>query len=63
MEFKVKNITCSGCAATIERALKNLEDVDSVIVDVAEGIVTVTGDVDKDEVVEVLDTLGYPEVQ
>lgn len=60
MEIKVQNITCGGCASKIEKALSQLEDVTVVSVDVATGVVNIEGDADQDEVMEVLDTLGFP---
>lgn len=60
MDIKVQNITCGGCAAKIEKALMQLDEVSAVSVDVATGHVTITGDADEEEVIEVLDTLGFP---
>lgn len=60
MNIKVQNIMCGGCASKIEKALMQLEDVTAVTVDVASGNVNVAGDADEEEVIEILDTLGFP---
>lgn len=60
MKITVQNITCGGCASKIETALTQLEDVTGVSVDIVSGVVNIEGDVDQDEVMEVLNTLGFP---
>lgn len=62
-QLTVKNVKCSGCATRIEQGLSDLAGIDSVRVDVATGQVTLTGEsFSKDEVLKVLDSLGYPVV-
>jgi copper chaperone len=61
-EIRVDNIKCGGCAGTIVRRLTALGSIDSVSVDVEQGIVKIDGDeLARSEVSVLLETLGYPE--
>lgn len=65
-QFVVENIKCGGCANSIERALRAEEGVNSVTVDVAEGVVKVSVEPSSGaHAVEAarrrLAELGYPE--
>lgn len=57
----VENIKCSGCAASIEKALLKLYGVENVRVEIASGEVIVTGNADRQQLVQKLTELGYPE--
>jgi len=58
----VDNIKCGGCAKSIENKLLTVTGIDSVQVDVENGIVSVSGgEHDPQQVAELLRTLGYPE--
>ena len=60
--FEVENIKCGGCARSIERALKEVQQVSTVGVDVDAGRVTVSAQADvREPVREALLRLGYPE--
>lgn len=63
MEYtlNVENIKCGGCANTIQRRLSEIDGVESVIVDVEQGAVTVNSDEElRPLVTENLKKLGYP---
>jgi copper chaperone len=60
--IEVENIRCGGCANTITHSLEKLEGVSSVSVDIENGRVTVTTDIDvRDRLVAALLKNGYPE--
>jgi copper chaperone len=60
--IEVENIRCGGCANTITHSLQKLEGVSSVSVDIENGRVTVTMDIDdRDRLVAALLKNGYPE--
>lgn len=62
IEIVVENIKCGGCANTIRKALLNDARISGAEVDVEAGRVRVTADQDiRDEVVQRLAGLGYPE--
>ena len=57
--YKIKGMMCNHCKANVERNLAKLEGVESVRVDLAEGVAYVTGDVEPQKVIELIDSLGY----
>ncbi len=60
--FMVKNVKCGGCSSTIEAAIGEIADVNSVSVDIESGKVTVDGDsLDRAGLSTQLAELGYPE--
>ena len=62
MEIFVENIKCGGCASSIQKKLNETFDTQSAEVNVEQGMVSLEADEAKrDEVVEVLLGLGYPE--
>lgn len=62
-EIRVENIKCGGCSSTINNRLKKLEFVDGCVVDVEQGLITISGDVsNRTEVAQLLLKLGYPEL-
>ncbi len=56
--YSVPDISCDHCKASIEGALGDVADVNSVAVDVAAKTVTVSGGAD-DAIVAAIDTAGY----
>ncbi|NOT73457.1 MAG: heavy-metal-associated domain-containing protein [Cyclobacteriaceae bacterium] len=62
-EIHVENIRCGGCAATIEKEIKNIAGVLAVTVDIEEGDITVDYNEASllDSIKSRLLTLGYPE--
>ncbi|NHM07555.1 heavy-metal-associated domain-containing protein [Flavobacterium sp. CYK-4] len=59
--IEVENIKCSGCANSIQSALMKIAHVESVKVFHEQGIVVVTGDANREEILAKLKALGYPE--
>ena len=61
-EVAVDNIKCDGCAATIQKELKDIEGVDTVHVDIENSVVTVDyyGVPVTEIVKKKLAALGYP---
>lgn len=57
--YKVKGMMCNHCKANVERNLAKLEGVESVRVDLAEGVVYVTGSVEPQTVIDLINELGY----
>jgi Cu+-exporting ATPase len=55
----VRGMTCGGCAATIERGLNKMPDVESAAVSFATRTATVHGSVSEPEVLERIASLGY----
>lgn len=62
-EIYVENIKCGGCVNSITKALNEIENVENLIIDKEEGLVTFNGtDETKTKIVEKLNSLGYPEI-
>ena len=60
--ISVENIKCGGCASTIRSRLEAMDSVDTIDVDIEQGIVTVEGHDDaREAVIARLLKLGYPE--
>ncbi len=60
-QFEVENIKCGGCMNSIKTALLKLEGVTTVSIDKEIDTVTVTGTMNREDVVNKLNDLGYPE--
>ena len=56
------DIVCGGCAGAIKNALRKVEGVSNVEVDVDAKRVSVEhgGDVSREEIVDILDRAGFP---
>ena len=62
MEIFVENIKCGGCTSSIQKKLNETFDTQSTEVNVEQGMVSLEADdAKRDEVVETLLGLGYPE--
>lgn len=62
LEIYVHNIKCAGCMNTIKKAVKSVDHVEAVEIDLETEKVTVQGDdVDLEKVVATLAHHGYPE--
>lgn len=55
----VEGMKCEGCEQTVEDALTDVPDVDTVSVDRTTETVTVEGDADADELVAAVEEAGY----
>jgi copper chaperone CopZ len=60
-QFEVENIKCGGCMNSIKTALLKLDGVTEVSIDKEIDTVTVTGTINREDVVNKLNDLGYPE--
>jgi copper chaperone CopZ len=62
MEITVDNIKCGGCAGSITKKLTEVFDTDKINVNIEQGIINIDlDDSKKNELIEVLLDLGYPE--
>ena len=61
-KLTVSGMTCGGCASHVERALRRVDLVSGVEVQLREGIVKVTHDpgVPRDALVDAVREAGYP---
>jgi len=59
--IKIDGMSCGHCSAAVERALKEVEQVSGVTVDLAAkaAVVTLTADVPDEVFVQVIDDAGY----
>ena len=60
-QFEVENIKCGGCMNSIKTALLKLDGVTEVSIDKEIDTVTVTGTMIREDVINKLNDLGYPE--
>jgi len=60
LTFNVEKMMCGGCVSAVEAALKALEGVEQVEVDLEAKQARVTGAVDPQAVIAALETAGYP---
>lgn len=61
--FQIENLKCSGCTASITRALKNIQGVENVQVEknAEQVIVSTTLTIERNLLVQTLADIGYPE--
>ena len=60
MTVKISGMTCSHCASNVARALKEVNGVEDVSVDLKGGSATVTGSgIDEAEIREEVEKAGY----
>lgn len=58
--IKVEGMMCEGCENRIQNSIKNIENVEKVVANHKEGIVTVAGEnVDVDKVKERIEDIGF----
>ncbi|CAN5399281.1 hypothetical protein BH11BAC1_BH11BAC1_07100 [soil metagenome] len=62
-EIKVANLKCSGCAASIKKALEKITGVSKAVVYLDADTVSVRYDenIKRETIIEKLHSLGYPE--
>lgn len=58
-KYKVGGMMCGHCASSVERALKSIPGVESVVIDLAAGTVTVIGEVSAETVAEAVENIGF----
>ncbi|HET9582375.1 MAG TPA: heavy metal translocating P-type ATPase [Gemmatimonadota bacterium] len=59
LELPVEGMTCAGCAANVERALRDVPGVESATVNFAAGEASVEGAADPKALVEAVERAGY----
>ena len=61
-EISVENIKCGGCASTISKKLGDIEGIETVDIDIEQGIVNIKGaEGMREQLAATLLKLGYPE--
>ncbi|MFC7166500.1 heavy-metal-associated domain-containing protein [Halospeciosus flavus] len=55
----VEGMSCGGCEDTVESALSEVSGVESAEADREEGVATVEGDADVDDLVQAVEHAGY----
>jgi len=61
-KITVTNVKCGGCVANIKNGLATVDGVESVEVELASGVVDVSGSASREALTTKLAELGYPEV-
>ena len=59
-QFNVEKMMCGGCSSNVEKALADVEGVDTIIVDLESKMVTVEGDIDANAIATIITDAGYP---
>jgi len=57
--YSISGMSCNHCKANVERAIRGVEGVEDVYVNLATGIATVTGHHDPEQVLRRVDEFGY----
>lgn len=60
LSLTVDNIKCGGCAHQIEKQLRQQANVQDVTIEVDTGEITIKGDVQEPDMVDLLRKMGYP---
>ena len=58
--FNTEKMMCGGCSANVEKVLADIDNVDSVTVDLDAKTVTVEGAIDTGNVAKTITDAGYP---
>ncbi len=59
IELQIGGMTCNGCVAKLERALRAERGVDSAIVTLEPALAVIRGSIDEDQVRQVVERLGF----
>ena len=59
IKYDVSGMTCAACVADVEKAVKNVDGVDSVDVSLLTCSMTVSGDASPSEVISAVKSAGY----
>ena len=57
--YRISGMNCNHCKANVERAIRNVEGVEEVTVDLASGIAFVKGDHDTEVLIKQVQSYGY----
>lgn len=58
-KYKVLNMNCNHCVATITKALEQAEEIDNFKINLKKKEVVVTGEISKDKVIGCIEDAGY----
>ena len=58
-EFKVDGMMCNHCRANVENAIKSVEGVTDVTVDLASGTASVIGTASDESIIQAITDRGY----
>lgn len=58
-KYKIGGMACAKCATNVEQALRALPEVESVKVELAEGIAIVNGTMVDEKIAEVIENIGF----
>ncbi len=61
MTIEVENIKCGGCMNTIKKELLQIAGIQDVNITKEEDKIDITGEVNRELIIQKLATLGYPE--
>ncbi|MFW5799670.1 MAG: heavy-metal-associated domain-containing protein [Spirochaetota bacterium] len=59
MTIKVEGMMCNHCAMRVEKAIKSIEGVKDVSINLEDGTVTISGDFDETKIEDVIFDEGY----
>jgi copper chaperone len=60
MQFQIDNMTCSGCAKSVTKAIHSVDPQAKVDIDLPQKRVNVVSAADESAVAAVLEDVGYP---
>lgn len=58
-KYKVSGMMCKHCAARVQKAIETVPAVDSVEINLEQGVATVNGEAMPDEVMAAVTAVGY----
>jgi len=58
--FNVENMKCAGCSSNVEKALADIQGVESVSVDLDAKSVRIEGNIDVANIAKIISEAGYP---
>jgi copper chaperone CopZ len=59
MKLKISGMTCGGCVNKLESAIRKMEGVESVVVELGEGIATIQGEPHQEQLRQLVRRLGF----
>lgn len=62
-EFKIKGMMCNHCKANVEKNLAKVKGVTAVTVDLTLGVAHVEGEFNPDEVIAMIESIGYDYIE
>ncbi len=59
LTLRIKGMTCNHCKANAEKAIRNVEGVESVEIDLATGLAVVHGNASRETIAEAVEKIGF----